>query len=142
VALKVWRRGAGGGDFTTVDVTTEELPANPRMAALDPRRSRPPSGDDGEASNLPLGLEVEDLSDEVARALAVESGGVIVTNVEDGGEAQTAGLRRRDVITAVGSVAVKDKAAFEKALAEWPEGEPAVLHIERDGKKTYAILKK
>jgi serine protease Do len=142
VALKVWRRGAGGGDFTTVDVTTEELPANPRMAALDPRRSRPPSGDDGEASNLPLGLEVEGLSDEVARALAVESGGVIVTNVEEGSEAQTAGLRRRDVITAVGSVAVKDKAAFEKALAEWPEGEPAVLHIERDGKKTYAILKK
>jgi len=142
VALKVWRRGAGGGDFTTVDVTTEELPANPRMAALDPRRSRPPSGDDGEASNLPLGLEVEDLSDEVARALAVESGGVIVTNVEEGSEAQTAGLRRRDVITAVGSVAVKDKAAFEKALSEWPEGEPAVLHVERDGKKTYAILKK
>ena len=142
VALKVWRRGAGGGDFTTVDVTTEELPANPRMAALDPRRSRPPSGDGGEESNLPLGLEVEDLSDEVARALAVESGGVIVTNVEEGSEAQTAGLRRRDVITAVGSVAVKDKAAFENALAGWPEGEPAVLHIERDGKKTYAILKK
>ena len=139
VALKVWRRGTGGGDFTTVDVTTEELPANPRMAALDPRRSRPPSG---EESNLPLGLEVEDLSDEVARALAVESGGVIVTNVEEGSEAQTAGLRRRDVITAVGSVAVKDKAAFEKALTEWPEGEPAVLHVERDGKKTYAILKK
>jgi S1-C subfamily serine protease len=87
-------------------------------------------------------LEVEDLSDEVARALGVESGGVIVTNVEEGSEGQTAGVRRRDVITAIGPVAVKDKAGFEEALAGWPEGEPAVLNLERDGKKTYAILKK
>jgi S1-C subfamily serine protease len=82
------------------------------------------------------------LSDEVARALGVESGGVIVTNVEETGEAATAGVQRRDVITAIGSVTVADKAAFDKALAEWPAGEPAVLHVERDGKKTYAILKR
>jgi hypothetical protein len=37
---------------------------------------------------------------------------------------------------------VQNEAAFDKALAEWPEGEPAVLHLERDGKKTYAILKR
>jgi S1-C subfamily serine protease len=141
VALKVWRRGAGGGDFTAVDVTTEALPQNPRLAAANVPR-RPPGEQDAEKSDLPLGLDVEDLSDEVARALGVESGGVIVTNVEEGSEAQTAGVRRRDVITAVGPVAVKDKAAFEEALAAWPEGEPAVLHVERDGKKTYAILKK
>ena len=141
VALKVWRRGAGGGEFTAVDVMTEALPQNPRLAAMNlPRRSTPEK--DAEPGDLPLGLEVEDLSDEVARALGVESGGVIVTNVEEGSEAQTAGVRRRDVITAVGSVVVKDKSGFEEALAEWPEGEPAVLHVERDGKKTYAILKK
>ncbi len=142
VALKVWRRGAGGGDFATVDVTTEELPKNPRVAALDAIRDRGPSGEDGAGGNLPLGLEVEDLSDDVAKTLRIESGGVIVTNVEDGSEAQTAGVRRRDVITAIGSVPVRDKASFDEALAKWPGGEPAVLHIERDGKKTYAILKR
>jgi serine protease Do len=140
VALKVWRTGAGGGDFTTVDVTTAELPQNPRLAALAAPRGRAPSGE--AESDLPLGMEVEDLSDEVARALGVESGGVIVTNVEETGEAATAGVQRRDVITAIGSVTVADKAAFDKALAEWPAGEPAVLHVERDGKKTYAILKR
>ncbi len=140
VALKVWRTGAGGGGFTTVDVTTAELPQNPRLAALAAPRGRAPSGE-GE-SDLPLGMEVEDLSEEVARALGVESGGVIVTNVEETGEAATAGVQRRDVITAIGSVTVADKAAFDKALAEWPAGEPAVLHVERDGKKTYAILKR
>lgn len=142
VNLKVWRRGAGGSDFTTVDVVTEELPQNPLVAARGMRGNRPPSGDGARQGNLPLGLDVEDLSDEVARALRIESGGVIVTNVEDGSEAETAGVRRRDVITAVGPVAVPNEAAFDKALAEWPEGEPAVLHLERDGKKTYAILKR
>ena len=142
VALKVWRRGAGAGDFMTVDVTTEELPKNPRLAALDRSRDRPTDGEDEGSSNLPLGLEVEDMSEDVARTLGIESGGVIVTNVEEGSEAQTAGLRRRDVITAIGSVPVRDKASFGQALAEWPAGEPAVLHVERDGKKTYAILKR
>jgi serine protease Do len=142
VALKVWRRGAGAGDFMTVDVTTEELPKNPRLAALDRSRDRPTDGEDEGSSNLPLGLEVEDISEDVARTLGIESGGVIVTNVEEGSEAQTAGLRRRDVITAIGSVPVRDKASFGQALAEWPAGEPAVLHVERDGKKTYAILKR
>ncbi|MEX1110770.1 MAG: trypsin-like peptidase domain-containing protein [Chthoniobacterales bacterium] len=142
VNLKVWRRGAGGSDFTTVDVVTEELPQNPLVAARGMPRNRPRSEDDATKSNLPLGLDVEDLSDEVARALRIESGGVIVTNVEEGSEAETAGVQRRDVITAVGPVAVQNEAAFDKALAEWPEGEPAVLHLERDGKKTYAILKR
>ena len=142
VNLKVWRRGAGGSDFTTVGVVTEELPQNPLAAARGMRGNRPPSEDGATQGSLPLGLEVEDLSDEVARALRIESGGVIVTNVEEGSEAETAGVRRRDVITAVGPVAVQNEAAFDKALAEWPEGEPAVLHLERDGKKTYAILKR
>lgn len=142
VALKVWRRGTGGGEFADVPITTEELPKNPMAARADLPRSRPSAEDDAEAGNLPLGLEVEDLSDEVAKALRIESGGVIVTNVAEGSEAQTAGLRRRDVITAIGSVIVQNKQAFEQALAEWPEGEPAVLHVERDGKKTYAILKR
>lgn len=142
VKLKVWRRGAGGSDFTAVDVITEELPRNPLAAARGMPRTRPPAADDVKPGDRPLGLEVEDLSDEVARALRIESGGVIVTNVEDGSEAETAGVRRRDVITAVGPVAVQNEAAFDKALAEWPDGEPAVLHLERDGKKTYAILKR
>lgn len=142
VALKVWRRGAGGGDFATVDVITEELPKNPRVAALDAMRDRGTPGEDGAASRLPLGLEVENLSDDVAKTLRIESGGVIVTNVEEGSEAQTAGVRRRDVITAIGSVPVRDKASFDEALTAWPEGEPAVLHLEREGKKTYAILKR
>jgi S1-C subfamily serine protease len=142
VNLKVWRRGAGGSDFMTVDVVTEELPQNPLAAARGMRGNRPPSEDGARQGSLPLGLDVEDLSDEVARALRIESGGVIVTNVEEGSEAETAGVRRRDVITAVGPVAVQNEAAFDKALAEWPEGEPAVLHLERDGKKTYAILKR
>lgn len=143
VALKVWRRVASGGEFTTVDVTTEELPENPRVAALQAPRRAPgaPGGADG-GNEWPLGLEVGDLSDEVAGAMGLEPGGVIVTNVQSDSPAALAGLQRRDVITAVGSAAVADRAAFDEALAGLPGGESAVLLVERDGKKTYAILKK
>ena len=141
VALKVWRRAASGGEFTTVDVTTEELPVNPRLAALEDAPPAVEPADDGKRDVM-LGLEVEDLSEEMARTMGTEPGGVIVTNVARGSEAAMAGLRRRDVITAVGSTAVVDKASFEEALNALPERESAVLLVERAGKKTYAIVGK
>ena len=141
VALKVWRRATSGGEFATVDVTTEELPVNPRMAALED--ARPPEAPEDEGKrDVMLGLEVEDLSEEMARTMGTEPGGVIVTNVARGSEAAMAGLQRRDVITAVGSTAVRDKASFEEALNALPDGESAVLLVERAGKKTYAIVGK
>jgi serine protease Do len=141
VDLRVWRRALRGGKFETIAVTTEELPQNPMVAATPERRPPRERAEAGETGS-PFGLEVEDLSAEVAEAMGAEPGGVIVTNVEGGSAAALAGLRRRDVITAVGPVAVPDRASFEEALAALPEDESAVLLVERGGKKTYAILKK
>ncbi|MEX1044669.1 MAG: trypsin-like peptidase domain-containing protein [Chthoniobacterales bacterium] len=141
VDLKVWRRALRGGKFETIPVTTEELPRNPLVAGT-PERRPPREPAEGREMDTPFGLAVEDLSAEVAGAMGLEPGGVIVTNVEGSGPAALAGLQRRDVITAVGPAAVANQAAFEEALAALPEGESAVLLVERDGKKTYAILRK
>jgi S1-C subfamily serine protease len=53
-----------------------------------------------------------------------------------------AGLERRDVITAVGEDAVWNGDGLAVALAKLAEGDGAVLLVERQGKETYAILKK
>jgi serine protease Do len=136
VALKVWRRARPGGKFETVAVTTEELPGDPRVASAAPQRPAPGDAPPGS----PLGLEVQELSAEVAAAMNVEGAGVIVTHVAPGSPAARAGLRPRDVITAVGPAAVTGAPSFEAAVAALPAGEAAVLLVERDGRKTYAIL--
>lgn len=145
VGLKVWRRGLRTGDFRTVAVTTAELPPTDRMAMTGGRgrEDEPPEPDEpGAASGNPLGLAVQDLSEAMARERGLTGGGVIVTQVDRGSAADAGGVERGDVITAVGSEAVGDKAAFDAALAALPEGGEAMLLIEREGKKTYAIIQR
>jgi serine protease Do len=144
VNLKVWRRGLRTGDFRTVELTTEELPSAPTVAAgRGLRPLRPPSAHTergGEALAV-LGLEVQDLGENVAGQLGVEAAGVIVTHVEGGSPAALAGLQRRDVITAVGETVVSDAGEFRQALEQADRDEGVLLLVERGGKKTYAVLK-
>lgn len=144
VNLKIWRRGASDGDFRSVAVITEELPAAPLMAAQrGPRPFRPPAPESEQAGDAlaMLGLEVQDLDETVAGQLGVEATGVIVTHVEGGSPAAMAGLQRRDVITAVGEVVVSDAGEFRQALEQADRDEGVLLLVERGGKKTYAVLK-
>ena len=145
VRLRVWRRGVRDGAYETVSVTTEELPSSPAVATASsptaPFRPPPPNGK-GERDQLGvLGLGLQNLPDAVAKALGLATNGVIVTNVEQGSPAELAGLQRRDVVTAIGSYPVEDKESFLAALASLEADEAAVLLVERQGKKTYAILK-
>jgi S1-C subfamily serine protease len=145
VSLKVWRRGLRSGDFRTVAVTTAELPPADRMAMSGRRggSDRPPGpdGPDGPAGG-PLGLGLQDLSDEQRQKMDLAAGGALVAEVDRGGPADVGGVRPGDVITAVGDVPVEDRASFEAAMARLPEGEEAMLLLERGGKKTYAIIRR
>jgi len=144
VKLKVWRRQ--DGDYRTVSVQAEELPAapGPKQAADRPRPFRPPQpGSVGAEDPFAVfGLQVQDLPGEVAAEMSLPAGGVVVTYVEPGGPAALAGLQRRDMITAVGEDAVGNNEGLAVALGKLAEGDGAVLLVERQGKETYAILKK
>ncbi len=143
VQLKVWRREARDGKFHTIAVTTEELPASPQIVSGRPREPfRPPVDEEGNpVGAAAYGLEVQDLPEPVAKELGIASGGIIVTNVQEGSPAELAGLQRQDVVTAVGQETVRDAASFAMALQKLNQDEAAVLLVERRGKKTYAILK-
>jgi serine protease Do len=144
VQLKVWRRQDSA--YRTVSVKAEELPAAPaeELASSRPAPFRPPAPDSEEEGDVltVLGLEVQDLPEDVAKEMSLPSGGVIVTNVQPGSPAAMAGLERRDVITAAGDEVVKNKAELVAVLEKLAGDEGAVLLVERKGKQTYAILKK
>jgi len=146
VALRVWRRNARDGAYREVSVVTEELPASP-LAALRGPKPRGPSADqpEKEPSSGPSpedwGFELEALTPEEAKAADV-SAGVRVVEVDPGSPGAVAGVEPGDIITAIGADVAGDPEAFARAMTKLEPDDAAVLMIERDGKKTYAILKR
>ncbi len=77
-------------------------------------------GDDGPSGrDLWPGFTVITLSEEIRESLSLadDAGGVAVTSVSTGSEAETAGIRSGDVIERVNGEAVPDAAAFYRAIA-------------------------
>ena len=77
------------------------------------------------ALNLPpdrrYGLEVQELTEDLKKALGFRGDGVLVAQVELGGLAEKAGLRREDILTRVGERPLRRVEDLERALAE-PQG--------------------
>ena len=89
-----------------------------------------------------LGLQVQDLSKEVAEQLrlAVKQG-VIVTSVEDNSISAHQGIEREDVITEVDGKPVTDVKSFRDALTKADPRRGVLLYLDRKGSKTFAVLK-
>lgn len=82
-----------------------------------------------------IGVRVQGLSDEQARALKLPSRtGALVADVEPGSAGAKAGLLPLDVITAVNGRAVVDSAQLPSIIGAMRPGERAVLDVIRDGK--------
>ena len=62
-------------------------------------------------------------------------GGVAVGGVVDGTPADLAGLRRGDVVVAVGNEQVSDQAELRKLIAEYDPGTPVTLEVLRNGRR-------
>jgi len=90
-----------------------------------------------------LGLTVQTLTPEVAETLGLDRGlkGVVVTQVDAGGPAADAGLRRGDVILEVNRTPVKDVDAYRKALKSSGKGK-SVLFLVRRGDNTIFLAVK
>lgn len=140
VDLKVWRRNLRDGAYRRVSVVTGELPSRP-VAAARPPVSRPPVADNG-ADDAPAVAGEVNWGLELAQPAHAGIIGVRVVAVEPQSSAAVAGMEPGDIVTAVGADAVSDADSFAGAMSRLPAGEPAVLMIERGGRKTYAILKR
>jgi len=88
----------------------------------------------GEVSGAYLGITTTDLSQEDAERfdLPVDSG-AIVRDVESGSAAEEAGMRRGDIIVALGDAPIENTGDLLGALRDYRPGDTAELTLVRDG---------
>ena len=90
--------------------------------------------DNGRISSPFLGISRADLTPEIADRFGLsQEKGVIVTDVQQGGPADEAGLRREDVITALGSTKIEDSGNLLGALRNYKPGDNVTLTVLRGG---------
>ncbi len=139
VDLDVWR----SGKTLKISVRTAERTDGFMRAS---NLSRP--YDQGATPAIPwtdqanAGLEVRTLTPDLAIAMKVQpEQGVLVTDVAAGSPADIARIETGDVITSVGTDAVRNEDELKAAIEANRGGRGVSLKINRGSAKTYAILK-
>ncbi|NMO21843.1 Do family serine endopeptidase [Pyxidicoccus fallax] len=82
-----------------------------------------------------LGLSIQDLTPEIARALGVEvTKGAVVAGINNGGPGARAGLREEDIITAVDGKPVDSAGALTRAVGQLRPDSRVKVDLVRGGK--------
>lgn len=96
----------------------------------------------------PLGIQVQDITPELAQTLKLESSeGVLVADVTPGESGAEAGIRRGDVINQVGinsatnTQPVKNQADYDRILSTVKEGDTILFLVNRGGTTIYIAIK-
>jgi serine protease Do len=119
------------GKQIKLSVTIEEMKEHQVTAAE--------TNDTGEK----LGLTVQEITPEMASSLRMEKPeGLLVANVQPGGPAFQAGLRRGDVILEVNRQRVNKRAAFNKLLQQVKTGETVLFLVKRGESNLFMALRK
>jgi serine protease Do len=97
--------------------------------------------ENGEVTRGWLGVNIQDLKGELAEYYGVKnSEGVLVTDVVPGNPAEKAGIKAKDIITAVDGDKVKNSRELTAKAATLPVGETTKITVVRDGKeKTFDV---
>jgi serine protease Do len=90
----------------------------------------------------PLGLQVQDITEELAQGLQLEGiEGVLVSDVTAGNAAAEAGVRRGDVISEMNRGPVKNMQDYQNLLASVEKGSSVLFLIKRGGSTIYIAVK-
>lgn len=94
---------------------------------------------EGQVRRGQLGVIIQDVTPDIARALNLDSpGGALIAQVVPGGSAEVAGLQSRDVIVALDGVAIPDAAALRYQIGLRSPDQRITLDITRDGRSMTA----
>ncbi|MBW8887569.1 MAG: DegQ family serine endoprotease [Fibrobacteres bacterium] len=107
-----------------------------RIAKRDEKRVAGAHVESDEDARHPAGLSVARLSREVKQRFGLDKAlgrGVVVTAVEAGSRAATAGVHEGDVVLEVNRVAVDDAEAFAVAMAQAKKGNKILMLVNRKG---------
>ena len=89
---------------------------------------------DGRVRRGMLGVNIQNITEDTAKALELpDTSGVIVSNVRSGSSAEKAGLKRRDIITAINGEKIEDSNVLRNKVAGTLPGSEIRLSVIRDG---------
>ena len=90
----------------------------------------------------PLGLQVQDITEELAQSLQLEDiQGVLVSDVTPGGFAGESGIRRGDVITEMNRAPISNLQDYERLLRSVNKGASVLFLVKRGGTTIYIAVK-
>jgi serine protease Do len=90
----------------------------------------------------PLGLQVQDITEELAQGLKLQDlDGVLVSDVAAGNAASEAGIRRGDVISEMNRAPVKNVGDYQNLLASVQKGSSVLFLVKRGGSTIYIAVK-
>lgn len=95
----------------------------------------------GSVQRAMLGVSIAEITPDMAKELGVENaGGVYVAEVQKGGVADRAGIRKGDIITEINLNKVHAPAALQEQVNRLRPGEQAVVTVLRDGAQKEFIV--
>ena len=98
---------------------------------------------DEEVSTALAGIEVRDLTPDLARRLGLSKAdrGVVITRIEPGSTAADSGLREDDLLVEMNRQAVKSVKDFNRLASKMGKQDTVLLLVNRQGRNTYFALK-
>lgn len=123
-----------GGKRENVVVKIGELPQADELAA----RS---NGGKAEKADDKLGLTVIELSNEDREVSGVESGGVLVSEIENGSVADKGGLLPGDVISRLDGQVVKSLDSYRAIIKNVEDGKSVAVLVQRQGRPMFLALR-
>src|SRR5580765_1246736 len=91
---------------------------------------------DGKVHRGMLGINIQNITDDTAKALELkEKNGILVSNVKSGSAAEKAGVKRGDIITAINGEKIEDSNILRNKVAGTLPGTEIKLTVVRDGKE-------
>ncbi len=97
---------------------------------------------DGKVHRGVLGIGIQGMSDDAAKALGLkDSVGILVNSVKPGGAADKAGVKLGDIITAINGEKLEDSNVLRNKVASTAPGTEIKLTILRDGKESEVTAK-
>ena len=129
VNLKVIR----GGETISLGTTLSEHPDTRKIASVKAL---------SETTKL-AGLMVEEISPQIARRLQLntDTNGVVVTAVQSGSSADSAGLKQGDVISEINRQPVRNLNDYKSAISNLSDKQPVLLLIHRQGVPIFMTFK-
>lgn len=121
------------GKTITLDATISEHPDTRKIASVNAPFE----------NTKVVGLMVEEISPQIAHRLQLntETNGVVITAIQPGSSADSAGLQQGDVISEINRQPVLNLEDYKSAISNLSDQQPALLLVNRQGVPIFMTLK-